>query len=178
VRDGFEGSAKIDSTFSGRMGTFYWTLSFGPENKHRSSIKNNVRSVKMETDLRPNKAELEFLTIAYNRFYDIFEEVMGDPFWDKDQWYRFSKVKDGFAVYSELLNYEPVKWVIDSVKKPRPPMEAEIGSELFKFIRNVIMHFPFFDSWNEVWVSQSIINGTKMLSLLISSYENTREGRL
>jgi len=44
------------------MGTFYWTLSFGPENKHRSSIKNNVRSVKMETDLRPNKAELARLS--------------------------------------------------------------------------------------------------------------------
>jgi len=121
----------------------------------------NVRLVKMGKDLRPNKAESEFLTIAYNRFYDIFEEVMSDPFWEKDEWYRFSKVKDAFAVYSELLNYEPIKWVIENIKISRPPMEAEIGSELFRFIRNVIMHFPFFDSWNEVWVNQSIINWYK-----------------
>lgn len=115
----------------------------------------------MRKDLRPNRGELEFLTLSYNRFYDIFEEVLDDSFWEKDKWHRFSKVKDGFAVYSELLNYEPIKWIIESIKKSRPPMEAEIGSELFKFIRNVIIHFPFFDSWNDVWINQSLINWHK-----------------
>ncbi|MEE9119221.1 MAG: hypothetical protein V3U02_11615, partial [Calditrichia bacterium] len=86
----------------------------------------------MKDELRPDKAEIEFLTLAYNRFYDIFEEIMDDSFWEKDNWYRFSKTKDGFTVYSELLNYEPIKWVIEHIKKARPPMEAEIGSELFK----------------------------------------------
>lgn len=112
----------------------------------------------MEDTIRPNKAELEFLSLSYNRFYDIFEAVMEDSFWEKDKWYRFSKVKDGFAVYSELLNYEPIKWMLERMKKYRPPMEAEIGSELFKFIRNVIIHFPFFDSWDDIWINQSIIN--------------------
>ena len=115
----------------------------------------------MTEELRPNKAEKEFLTLAYNRFYDIFEEVMDDSFWDKQEWYRFSKVKDGFALYAELLDYLPITWVIESIKKARPPMEAEIGSELFKFVRNVIMHFPFFESWNEVWIIKSIINWYK-----------------
>jgi len=115
----------------------------------------------MTEELRPNKAEKEFLTLAYNRFYDIFEEIMDDSFWDKDEWHRFSKVKDGFAVYAELLNYPPIKWVIEHIKKVRPPMEAELGSELFKFIRNIIMHFPFFESWNEVWINKSIINWYK-----------------
>lgn len=115
----------------------------------------------MHENLRPNRRELEFLTLSYNRFYDIFEEVTDDSFWEKDKWHRFSKVKDGFAVYSELLNYEPIKWVIESIKKSRPPMEAEIGSEVFKFIRNVIIHFPFFDSWNDVWINQSLINWHK-----------------
>ena len=40
-------------------------------------------------------------------------------------------------------------------------MEAEIGSELFKFIRNTATHFPFFDSWDDVWVNKSIINWHK-----------------
>jgi len=112
----------------------------------------------MNTDLRPNKSELEFLTLAYNRFYDIFGEVMQDIFWQKDEWYRFSKVKDGFAIYSELLNYEPIKWVIEDLKRSRPPMEAEIATELFKFIRNVLLHFPFFDAWDKVWITDSLIN--------------------
>jgi hypothetical protein len=115
----------------------------------------------MHENLRPNRRELEFLTLSYNRFYDIFEEITDDSFWEKDKWHRFSKVKDGFAVYSELLNYEPIKWVIESIKKTRPPMEAEIGSELFKFIRNVIIHFPFFVSWDDVWINQSLINWHK-----------------
>lgn len=112
----------------------------------------------MTEELRPNKAEKEFLTLAYNRFYDIFEEIVDDSFWDKDEWHRFSKIKDGFAVYAELLNYPPVKLVIEHIKNVRPPMEAEIGSELLKFIRNITTHFPFFESWNEVWINKSIIN--------------------
>ncbi len=115
----------------------------------------------MLEEIRPNTVETEFLTLAYNRFYDIFEEIMDDSFWDKDEWHRFSKIKDGFAVYTELLHYEPIKWVIEHMKKARPPMEAEIGSDLFKFIRNIIIHFPFFNSWNEVWIKKTIINWQK-----------------
>jgi len=130
----------------------------------------------MTKELRPNKAEKEFLTLAYNRFYDIFEEVMDDSFWDKDEWHRFSKVKDGFAVYAELLNYPPIKWVIEHIKKARPSMEAEIGSELFKFIRNIVTHFPFFGSWNEVWINKSIINWHKE-GQSIDKFLNKYKGR-
>src|SRR4030042_4929625 len=114
--------------------------------------------MKMRDDLRPNEAELQFLTRAYNRFYDIFDEVMDDSFWEKEAWHRFSRVKDGFAVYSELLNYEPLKWVLEDMRTSRPPMEAEIASELFRFIRNLIVHFPFFDTWDDVWVNRSVVN--------------------
>ncbi len=103
-------------------------------------------------------AELGFLNLAYNRFYDIFEKVMSDSFWQRDGWYRFSRAKDGFAIYSELLHYEPIKCVLEELKKSRPPMEAEIAGDLFRFIRNVVLHFPFFDSWEQVWVNKSIIN--------------------
>lgn len=112
----------------------------------------------MEQEVRPTPAELEFLTLSYNRFYDIFEEVMSDKFFDNNDLYRYSRIKDAFAVYTELLNYEPIKWVIEHIKTSRPPMEAEIGSELFKFIRNVISHFPFYDRWDDVWINKSIIN--------------------
>lgn len=112
----------------------------------------------MNKNLRPNKAEKEFLNLAYNRFYDIFNEIMADSFWHKRKYYRYSRIKDVFAIYTELLNYEPISWVIEHLRKSRPPMEAEIGSELFKFVRNIISHFPFFDNWNDVWLKKSIIN--------------------
>jgi hypothetical protein len=127
-------------------------------------------------NLKPNDSEKEFLTLAYNRFYDLFEEVINDSFWKKRKVYRFTRIKDGFATYSELLNYEPLKWVIEQVKEKRPPMEAEIGSELFKFVRNVISHFPFFDSWDEVWIKKSFINWNKN-GLTIDKFLNKYSGK-
>lgn len=128
----------------------------------------------MKNSLRPNQEEIQFLTLAYNRFYDIFTEVMDDSFWKKDSWYRFSKVKDGFGVYSELMNYEPLRSVLDSMKISRPPMEAEIARELFKFVRNIIVHFPFFDRWEDVWINQSLVNWHKegqFIDKFIRKYE-------
>jgi len=111
--------------------------------------------------LKPNIAEKEFLTLAYDRFYDLFEEIILDSFWENDHQYRFSKIKDIFGVYSELLNYAPLKWTIEHLKKIRPPMEAEIGGELFKFIRHIVTHFPFFDRWDDIWIDRQIINWNK-----------------
>ncbi|MBD3262661.1 MAG: hypothetical protein GF334_13495, partial [Candidatus Altiarchaeales archaeon] len=112
-------------------------------------------------ELRPNAAEKDFLRIAYNRFYDIFEESIEDSFWSEDAWYRLSKIKDAFGIYSELLNYEPIKVAIEHIRDSRPPMEAEIGSELFKCIRNVMIHMPFFDRWDDIWITKNIINWYK-----------------
>jgi hypothetical protein len=130
----------------------------------------------MEDKIRPTKTEKEFLTLAYNRFYDIFEEVMDDSFWQKEDWYRFSKIKDGFAVYTELLNYPPIQWIVEHMKTVRPPMEAEIGSELFKFIRNVIVHFPFFQSWNKIWIKKTMVNWYKE-GKSIDKFLSTYQGR-
>lgn len=109
-------------------------------------------------EMRPNKSEELFLTLGYNRFYDLFEEMIKDNFWEKEDWYRFNKVSNIFSVYSELLTYEPFKHVLDTVKKQRPSMESEIGGSLFKFVRNVLAHFPVFETWDDVWVSKVLVN--------------------
>ena len=75
----------------------------------------------MNDNLRTTNSEIAFLNLAYNRFYDIFEEVMIDSFWKKQKRYRFARIKDGFAVYGELLGYKPIKWVIEHLRKSRPP---------------------------------------------------------
>lgn len=115
----------------------------------------------MDDNIKPNKSELQFLSLSYNRFYDLFDEVMAEDFWNKNEWERFSKIIQAFSIYSEVLNYEPLDWIIENLKTTRPPMESEIGSELFKFIRNIVSHFPFFTSWNEVWINKSIVNWHK-----------------
>lgn len=134
----------------------------------------------MSTDPRPNKVEIQFLNLAYNRFYDLFDELMADEFWRKEPWYRYSRVKEVFSVYGELLNYEPIGWVLEQMKKSRPPMESEIGSELFKFIRNVVAHFPLFDSWDEVWISGSLVNWSKegqSIDRFLKKYKGRQEAK-
>ena len=59
----------------------------------------------MTEELRPNSAETQFLNLAYNRFYDIFEEAMDDSFWSKTDWERFSKIKEVFAIMSVRFNF-------------------------------------------------------------------------
>jgi hypothetical protein len=115
----------------------------------------------MVNSIKPNKAELEFLTLSYNRFYDLFDEIINEEFWEKDEWSRYSRIKDGFSVYIEIMHYEPIKYIIEQIKENRPPTESEIGSDVFKFVRNVIIHFPFFDSWNTVWINKNLANWNK-----------------
>ena len=117
------------------------------------------RSLSMDT--RPNKSEELFLSLGYNRFYDLFDEIMNEEFWKKEEWYRFSKVSHIFSVYAELLAYEPFTHVLEAIKKQRPPMESEIGGPLFKFVRNILAHFPVFGTWNDVWVSKELVNWKK-----------------
>lgn len=112
-------------------------------------------------ELRPNKAEELFLNLGYNRFYDLCDEVMHDEFWDKEPWYRFGKVANGFAIYSELLTYEPFRHVLEAIKNHRPPMESEIGGPLFKFVRNILAHFPLFEKWDDVWINKELVNWQK-----------------
>ncbi len=112
-------------------------------------------------ELRPTKSEELFLHLGFNRFYDLFEELMDDNFWEKEPWYRFSKVSQAFTVYTELITYEPFKYVLDEIKKHRPPMESEIGSVLFKFVRNILAHFPLYESWDEVWINKELVNWQK-----------------
>jgi len=111
--------------------------------------------------IKPSSSEFQFLTLAYNRFYELYEEVMAVDFWERSDWERFSKIQQAFSIYAEVLNYEPMKHVIEKIRAVRPSMEAEMGSELFKFVRNVFAHFPFFVSWNEIWISKPVINWYK-----------------
>ncbi|MDQ0964727.1 hypothetical protein QFZ20_000130 [Flavobacterium sp. W4I14] len=130
------------------------------------------------SDTNPKESEIQFLTLAYNRFYDIYDEVMDDTFWKKNEWERFSKIKQAFSIYVELLNYEPLKQQIEELKTARPPMESEIGRELFKFVRNVVAHFPFFKSWDEVWVNNSLVNWYKngqTIDKFLKKYEGHKE---
>jgi hypothetical protein len=108
--------------------------------------------------LRPTSLELSFLKPAYERFFVLYAEIIADDFWDLPAECRLFRIKEGFAVYSELLLYEPLAFELEKLEVTRPPMEAEIARGLLKTIRNLMLHFPLFDTWGAIRFRRSMIN--------------------
>lgn len=108
-------------------------------------------------ELLPTQEELEFLNLSYNKFLDIYDEIFKENFWTLEAQIRFYKEVKMFSIYSELLNYEPIIKYIQYLKRSRPPMESELSSKFNKFIRNLLIHYPLFDSWDEVYINKSLV---------------------
>lgn len=114
-------------------------------------------------ELKPNSKEKEALSLFYNRFYDLYEEILNDDFMNKDAKVRFCKLRESFSIYKELLSYEPIKVYINWVKKGgRPYFEGIIADDLFGFIRNLLLHFPVFDTWDEVYINKNLATWNKV----------------
>lgn len=114
-------------------------------------------------ELKPSKNEVEVLTLFYNRFYDLYDEIVADNFIEENGNVRFLKLREAFSIYKELLNYKPIKYYIEWMKKGgRPPLEGIIADEVFSFIRNLLLHFPIFDTWNEVYVNKKLATWSKV----------------
>lgn len=118
--------------------------------------------IKIE-ELKPNEKEREVLSLFYNRFYDLYEEVVNDDFICKDAKIRFYKLRESFSIYKELLSYEPIKEYINWMKKGgRPHFEGIIVDDLFSFIRNLLLHFPIYDAWDEVYINKKLATWSKV----------------
>ena len=114
-------------------------------------------------ELKPSKKEVEVLTLFYNRFYDLYDEIVDDNFIEENENVRFLKLREAFSIYKELLNYKPIKYYIEWMKKGgRPPLEGIIADEVFSFIRNLLLHFPIFDTWNEVYINKKLATWSKV----------------
>lgn len=117
--------------------------------------------IKIE-ELKPNKQEREALSLLYNRFYDLYEEIVNDDFINKNSKVRFYKLRESFSIYKELLSYNPIKEYIKWMKKGgRPYLEGVIVDDLFSFIRNLLLHFPIFDTWDEVYINKNLATWNK-----------------
>ena len=113
-------------------------------------------------EVKPNKNELKVLGLFYNRFYDLYNEIISDDFFLNNSKIRFYKTREIFAVYKELLNYKPIKHYIKYVKNGgRPHLEGIIIDDLFSFIRNTLSHFPVFDDWNSVFINKNLATWIK-----------------
>jgi hypothetical protein len=113
-------------------------------------------------EIKPNKKERVVLSLFYNRFYDLYEEISRHDFFKESADYRFYKIKEIFSVYKELSGYEPIKYYLRYIKSgARPPLEGIIAEDLFSFIRNVLLHFPVFNSWDDVYITNDLATWNK-----------------
>lgn len=128
----------------------------------------------MSQQIHPTETEIEFLDLAYIRFLDLFDEMVADDFWARDPMHRLSKIKDVFLVYSETLKYPPIQWAINGTTRPN---FADVGKDLFKFIRHVLSHFPFFAEWDMVWISKPIVSLYSSSPQFIDRYLTDNENR-
>lgn len=112
-------------------------------------------------NIKPNEKEKIVLNLFYNRFYDLYEELSHDDFFKNISSYRFYKIREIFSVYKELLGYEPIQYHIELIKKTRPPLEGIIVNDLFSFVRNLLLHFPIFDNWDDVYISKDLATWNK-----------------
>ncbi len=93
----------------------------------------------------------------------MYEEVVNDNFINKDAKIRFYKLRETFSIYKELLSYEPIKEYINWMKKGgRPYFEGIIADDLFSFIRNLLLHFPIFDTWDQVYINKNLATWCKV----------------
>jgi hypothetical protein len=128
----------------------------------------------MNNIIHPTQSEIEFLNLTFNRFLDLYGDIMSDKFWQEEPSLRFFKIKELFATYSEALKYPPVQWVIESNKRPN---HSEVGRDLFKLIRHILMHFPFFEKWTDVWIKQSLVNLYSSRPQFIDQILSANEGK-
>lgn len=112
-------------------------------------------------NLKPNEKEKVALSLFYNRFYNLYEELSHNDFFNNTSSYRFYKIREIFSVYKELLGYEPIQYHIKLIKKTRPPLEGIIVNDLFSFVRNLLLHFPIFDNWDDVYISKDLATWNK-----------------
>ena len=110
-------------------------------------------------------SEQEFIRLAYRRFNEIYKEIMSEKFWAKSDYYRFCLTKDAFMIYRELIKHKSIEEAFSNLElgmgysKNSKPVKTTKG--LFKIIRHVFAHFPFFTTWKSAWVSKEIVNWNK-----------------
>lgn len=71
----------------------------------------------IEKYIKPNNKEYQFLNLAYGRFFELTDRISNEKFWENCQEIRLLYIKDLISIYTELLNYEPIQYFIEEIRK-------------------------------------------------------------
>lgn len=119
-------------------------------------------STKANDSVRPTKKEQKALRVFLNKFYRLYDEIVSNSFMDNSPDLRFYKIKDLFAIYRELLDYELINAYLKWIKSGgRPKYDGIISDGLFTCIRNIFARYPLFDSWDDVYIDKDLATWNK-----------------
>lgn len=121
---------------------------------HLVAQSSKLVLVSSNSNIPPNDGELEFLTLAYDAFYDAYNQYSSGVGLTGKQ--KFALITRILSLYSECLQYEPIKAHVKYVEENRPPGEATVYRYL-EMIRHILVHFNFYHEWNEVKFNRNLI---------------------
>jgi hypothetical protein len=96
----------------------------------------------------PKQNQIHFLNLAFSRYHKVIDELDVS----KSEKENFLLIKEVLSIYTELERY----WPVHQTLKAAPENFQQIAS-LFKVIRNLVLHFPFFDSWSDIQFNKELI---------------------
>lgn len=82
------------------------------------------------------------------------------PFEVNNESWGFDIIKNTAFLIAELLSNKDTKndFIKAASKSSVNGDNNEIWIESFEVIRDIIAHFPFFDSWNEIYLNRVLLN--------------------
>lgn len=114
-----------------------------------------------------NEHEAMFVSMAMQRFHELIEKLNTG---EMSPEYRLFYIKELYSIFAELDNIPFIK----KYKADPPPTQEKIDTikgldQTVKFVRNVLLHFPLFNTWDEIWISKTFAK-----ALIESPFKNRK----
>lgn len=110
-------------------------------------------------------SEIKILQAAVPRYLDI-RRILLDEENKLSSDLKLLYLKDFLSVYSEISTIGYIK----ELNETTPNQVIKEMKPFFKFLRNLIVHFPFFKTWDEIQFTREIVLSTGKKYSAIDSY--------
>ncbi|MDQ0966876.1 hypothetical protein QFZ20_002279 [Flavobacterium sp. W4I14] len=101
----------------------------------------------------PTSDQEEFLQLGLKRYKELSKELLNNK--DLSEEKKFFYIKELVSVYSEMEAYPPLKNLLKDSPTNNPVLTFQ---PLFKAVRHVLAHFPFFSRWDDFYFNQDMVN--------------------
>ncbi len=101
----------------------------------------------------PTSDQEEFLQLGLKRYKELSKELLNNKGLSEEQ--KFFYIKELVSVYSEMEAYPPLKNLLKDSPTNHPILTFQ---PLFKAVRHILAHFPFFSRWDDFYFNQDMVN--------------------